>query len=116
MAAIAEGQFTATHRYARIAERKVRLVADMIRGMDCDQALEALRFEHKRAARFVEKVLKSAIASANEAEADVGALFIAESRVDPGPIIKRFRPKDRGRAHSIQKRTSHIVVGVAERD
>ena len=107
-----DGQFTATHRYARIADRKARLVGDM----DCDQALEALRFEHKRAARFVEKVLKSAIAAANEAEADVGALFVSEARVDPGPIIKRFRPKDRGRAHSIHKRTSHIVVGVAERD
>lgn len=116
MSTALDGQFTAIHRYARIADRKVRLVVDMIRDMDCDQALEALRFEHKRAARFVEKVLKSAIAAANEAEANVNALYISEARVDPGPIIKRFRPKDRGRAHSIHKRTSHIVVGVAERD
>lgn len=109
-------RWQAMHRYARIAERKARLVADMIRGMDCDQALEALRFEHKRGARFIDKVLRSAMANANEQEANMGRLFVAEARIDSGPIIKRFRPKDRGRAHSIQKRTSHIVIGVAERD
>ncbi len=108
--------WTAIHRYARISERKVRLVADMIRGLPCDQAVEILRFTHKRAAVMVDRVLKSAMATANEQEATMNKLVVSEARVDGGPIIKRFRPKDRGRAHSIQKRTSHIVVAVDEKE
>ncbi len=107
--------WTAKHRYARISARKARLLADLIRGRDCDHALGLLQFSPKRAAVMVDKVLRSAMASANEAEAKMGELFVAEARIDDGPIIKRFRPKDRGRAHPIQKRTSHIVVSVAER-
>lgn len=109
-----QSDFVALHRYARISERKARLVARMINGMPCDQALETLRFTHKRASMFVKKVLQSAMANANEREANMNRLFVSEARVDPGPIIKRFRPKDRGRAHSIQKRTSHIIIGVSE--
>lgn len=105
----------ATHRYARISERKARLVADLIRGRRCDEALAQLKFTPKRAADFLNRVLKSAMANANEAEATMNALFVSEARVDPGPIIKRFRPKDRGRAHPIQKRTCHITIGVDER-
>lgn len=107
--------WTAKHRYARISERKTRLVADMIRGMNCNQAVELLKFTHKRAAVMVNRVLQSAMASANEQEAAMNALYVSEARVDPGPIIKRWHPKDRGRAHPIQKRTSHIVISVAER-
>lgn len=107
--------WTAKHRYARISERKTRLVADMIRGMNCNQAVELLKFTHKRAAVMVNRVLQSAMASANEQEAAMNELFVSEARVDPGPIIKRWHPKDRGRAHPIQKRTSHIVISVAER-
>lgn len=107
--------WTAKHRYARISERKVRLVADMIRGLDCDQAVQLLGFTHKRAAHMINRVLKSAMASANEQEATMSKLYVAGARVDPGPIIKRFRPKDRGRAHPIQKRTSHIVISIDER-
>ena len=105
----------ATHRYARIAERKARLVADLIRGLPCDEAVQVLRFEHRRAASMIDRVLKSAMASANEAEAAMPRLYVSESRVDAGPIIKRFHPKDRGRAHSIFKRTSHIIVAVDEK-
>ncbi|MFO0840049.1 MAG: 50S ribosomal protein L22 [Phycisphaerae bacterium] len=105
----------AIHRYARVSERKVRLVADLIRGRRCDDALELLRFTNKRAAKMVDKVLRSAMANANEQEAAMNRLFVADAHADPGPIIKRFRPKDRGRAHPIQKRTSHIVVAVDER-
>jgi large subunit ribosomal protein L22 len=105
----------ATHRYARISERKARLVADLIRGRHCDEALALLKFTHKRAAVMVTKVLKSAMAAANEDEAAMNRLYITDARVDPGPIIKRFRAKDRGRAHPIQKRTSHITVAVDER-
>lgn len=105
----------AKHRYARIAERKARLVVDMIRGLPCDQALAVLQFTHRRASGMIDRVLRSAMANANEGEASMGRLYVSEARVDPGPIIKRFRPKDRGRAHAIQKRTSHIVVAVDER-
>jgi large subunit ribosomal protein L22 len=105
----------ATHRYARIADRKARLVVDLIRGRGCDEAVALLKFTHKRAARMVDKVLKSAMSNANEQEASMNKLYVAEARVDPGPIIKRFRAKDRGRAHSIHKRTSHITVSVDER-
>lgn len=108
--------WTAKHRYARIAERKARLVADLIRGLPCDEAVEVLRFTHKRGASFVTRVLQSAMANANEQEATMGKLYVAEARVDEGPIIKRFQPKDRGRAHPIQKRTSHIIVTVDERN
>ncbi len=107
--------WVAKHRFARIAERKARLVIDMIRGRRCDEAVELLRFTHKRAAKLVDKVLRSAMATANEQEATMNKLYISEARVDAGPIIKRFQPKDRGRAHSIYKRTSHILVTVDEK-
>jgi len=106
----------AKHTYARIAERKARLVVDLIRGMRCDEALEVLRFTHKRAAPMVDRVLKSAMASANEAEAPMSRLYVSEARVDAGPVIKRFRPKDRGRAHAIHKKTSHIIIAVDEKE
>jgi len=105
----------AKHRYARISERKVRLVADLIRGRRCDEAVDLLRYTPKRAAVLVDKVLKSAMANANEQEAAMSKLYVSEARVDSGPIIKRFRPKDRGRAHAIQKRTSHIIIAVDEK-
>ena len=107
--------WTATHRFARISERKARLVTQMVRGMDCDQAVELLNFTRKRAAHMVNRVLKSAMSNANEQEAAMSRLFVSEARVDSGPIIKRYRPKDRGRAHPIQKRTSHIIISVDER-
>ena len=106
--------WTATHRYARISERKARLAADMIRGRACDEALAMLQFTHKRAKVFVDRVLRSAMANGDEQKADVKRLFVREVRVDQGPIIKRFQPKDRGRAHPIQKRTCHITIGVEE--
>jgi len=103
-----------THRYARISARKVRLMADLIRGREVQDAMNILRFTPNRAAGMVSKVLASAIANANEAEADVEQLYVQEARVDEGPTMKRFQPKDRGRAHSIRKRTSHIIVVVEE--
>jgi len=103
------------HRYARISARKVRLMADMVRGMQVQEALNVLKFSPQRAAGMVSKVLTSAIANANENEADLNRLVVSETRVDEGPTMKRFQPKDRGRAHPINKRTSHIVVVVEER-
>jgi large subunit ribosomal protein L22 len=106
--------YVSKFNYARISPRKVRLVADMIRGKSLDEALNLLTFSKKRAAVMVKKTLQAAVADAEEQDADVTALYVSESRVDEGPTIKRWRPKDRGRAHPINKRTSHIVVGVEE--
>lgn len=106
--------WTSKHRYARISPRKARLVTELIQGRHVNDALDTLRFTHKRASVLVEKVLRAAMADAGEREADVNALFVVEARVDEGPTIKRFQPKDRGRAHPIMKRTSHIVVTVDE--
>ena len=104
----------ARHRYARISSRKARLIADMIRGRDVQDALNLLKFTPNRAAVMVSKVLTSAVANANEDEADVDRLFVDRAFVDEGPTIKRWRPKDRGRAHPIKKRTSHITVVVEQ--
>ncbi len=104
----------AIHKYARISPRKVRLVADLIRGRGVQDALNLLKFSPNRAAVMVSKVLTSAIANANEAEANVEALIVDRAFVDEGPTIKRFQPKDRGRANPIMKRTSHITVVVEQ--
>ena len=102
----------AVHKYARISSRKARLAADVIRGRDVQDALNVLKFMPHRAAGMVAKVLTSAVANANEAEADVDRLWVRAASVDEGPTMKRFRPKDRGRSHPIMKRTSHITVEV----
>ena len=107
--------WSAKHRFAKIAPRKVKLLIDLIRGRSCAAAMDQLRFNPKRGARMVERVLKSAMVNADEQEADMRALVVAEARVDCGPFYNRWRPKDRGRAHPILKRTSHIVIGVTER-
>ena len=104
----------AKHRYARISPRKVRLVTNLICGRDVQDALNILKFTPNRAAAMVSKVLGSAIANANEAEAEVEGLYVDRAFVDEGPTIKRWRPKDRGRAHPIAKRTSHITVVVEQ--
>ena len=109
-------EYKASHRFARIAPRKARLVADLIRGRSVDDAMVQLEMSKKRAAWFMKAVLKSAIANAEEQEAMVQNLIVSESRVDEGPTIKRFQPKDRGRAHPINKRTSHIHIAVDERN
>jgi large subunit ribosomal protein L22 len=112
---LSEGQYRAVHRYARVSPRKARLVADLIRGQHVNTAQDILRFTPKRASGLISKVLKSAIANANEREADVRRLVVAEARIDAGPYFRRWRPKDRGRAHQILKKTSHIIVVVEQR-
>lgn len=109
-----ERSWFASHRYARIAPRKTRLVIDLIRGLRCDEAVEQLRFNKRRAAVFISEVLKSAMVNADEQEADMSRLVIKGARVDGGPYQRRWRPKDRGRVHPIAKRTSHILITVAE--
>ena len=108
-------RFTTVSRFQRSSPSKSRLVADMIRGRRVDEADTLLSFSPRRAAVMVRKALRTAIADAEAHDVPVDRLYVAESRVDEGVIIKRFHPKDRGRAHPIQKKTSHIVVGVEER-
>lgn len=108
--------WSAIHKYARISPRKVRLVADLIRGRGVQDALNLLKFSPNRAAVMVSKVLTSAIANANEAEANVEDLVVDRAFVDEGPTIKRFQPKDRGRANPIMKRTSHITIVVEQEE
>ena len=102
-------------RAQRGSARKTGLVAAMVRGKRVDKALDMLTFTTKRAAVNVKKALQAAIAQAETADADVTRLFVTEARVDKGQIIKRFQPKDRGRAHSIHKPLSHITISVEER-
>ena len=108
-------RFESKVRYHRGSPRKARLIADLVRGKSVDQALNLLTFSPKRAADNVRKALAAAIADAEQFEADVTKLFVSVSTVDEGPTMKRFQPKDRGRAHPIMKRSSHITIGVEER-
>ncbi len=107
-------RFVSVARFQRSSPRKAALLAELIRGRSVVHAEDQLRASPKRAAKMVLKALRAAIADAEQADADVAALVVSESRVNSGLIIKRFQPKDRGRAHAIQKKTSHIIVGVEE--
>ncbi len=106
--------FVSTWRFAKIAPRKARLVADLIRGKSVDEAFDLLKFSKKRAAVMIVKVLKAAVASADSQQVNVSNLYVAESFCDAGPIIKRMMPKDRGKSYRILKRTSHITVAVSD--
>jgi large subunit ribosomal protein L22 len=110
--------YAAKHRFARIAPRKARLIMDLVRGRDVDDAISLLKFSKQRASGMVEKVIRSAVANAAEQETaqSRNALYVARAWVDPGPVIKRFQPKDRGKAYAIMKRTSHLCVEVDERE
>jgi len=110
--------YEAKHRFARISPRKARLVMDLVRGRDVDDAIAMLKFSKQRVSGMIEKVIRSAVANANEQEtANIrNTLYVAKAWVDPGPVIKRFQPKDRGKAYPINKRTSHLVVTVDERE
>lgn len=104
-------QAKAVLRYARVAPRKARLVVDLIRGKQAGEALAALKFMPRRAARVVEKTLKSVIANAQQKEiGDVDDLWVSQAYVDGGPVMKRVQPAPQGRAHMIRKRTSHITL------
>jgi large subunit ribosomal protein L22 len=103
-------------RYARISPQKARLIADQIRGLPVDKALQDLTFSTKKAAKMVKQVLESAIANAEHNEgADIDELKVSTVFVDEGPTMKRIRPRAKGRAYRILKRTSHITVMVADR-
>ncbi|MEM6553469.1 MAG: 50S ribosomal protein L22 [Planctomycetota bacterium] len=106
--------YTNVHRTARISPLKARPVANLIKGKPAAEAQDILAMSKLRAAVFLSKALDAALANADQAEADVRRLIVSDARVDSGPTIKRFQPKDRGRAHPILKRTSHITVSVDE--
>ena len=108
-------QATAKLRYARISAQKGRLVADQIRGLPVELALEVLQFSKKKGADLMKKVLDSAIANAENNEgADVDELKVTAVMVDEGPTMKRIRARAKGRASRILKRTSHITVAVGD--
>ncbi len=108
-------EYKATHRFADMNARKVRPYATLIRGRRVDEALELLRFLPNRSARLLEAVLKSALGNAEDRGArHIDDLFVSESRVDGGPIMKRIQPRARGTAYPIKKRLSHIHIKLAD--
>ena len=106
----------ATAKMVRVSARKVRLVLDAIRGKSVSEAFAILKFTPRGAASDVEKVLKSAVANAeNNFDLDRASLVVSEAFANEGPTLKRFRPRAKGSASPINKRTSHITVVVTER-
>jgi large subunit ribosomal protein L22 len=113
-------EFVSSHRFARISPPKVRLVMNQVRGMKVDEAMQLLKFSTRRGAHFIDKVLKSAVANADhklneglledDQDFDLEDLYIHEAFVDVGPSFKRWRPRARGMAYPIIKRTSHISI------
>lgn len=104
-------------RNARIAPRKVQIVLDLIRGKDYELAMAIVKNTPKAASEYLEKLLKSAAANAeNNHNMDKNNLYVSECFVCPGPIIKRIRPRAQGRAYRIYKRTSHITVVLKEKE
>ncbi len=108
-------QAEAKLKTARLSAQKARLVADQIRGLHVEKALNLLTFSTKKGAGLIKKILESAIANAeNNAGADVDELKVSAIQVNEGQSMKRIRPRAKGRANRITKRTSHIIVTVAE--
>ena len=112
--------FESTHKFARISPRKVRPIADLVRGKFVDEALDILRYQPQRGARMLERVIKTALANAQDPDQNPGRivdehnLFISSVSVDNGPMFKRLRPRARGMAFLVKKRMSHIKVAIEE--
>ena len=105
----------AIHRYARSSAQKARLVADQVRGLPVQKALDLLQFSPRKAAALIRKVLLSAIANAEHNQSlDIDDLVVSKIMVDEGPSLKRIMPRAKGRADRFVKRTSHITVVVAD--
>lgn len=108
--------YSSTHRHVRMSARKIRLIADMIRGKFADEALDILKYQPQRGARLLEKVLKSALGNAQDPDQNPGKtvrveqLVVVDARIDGGPMFKRIRPVSRGMAYMIKRRMSHITV------
>ena len=118
----AKPRFTARLQYARISARKMRYVVDLIRGKDYNSAIAILRSCSKRGAPFCKKLLESAFGNAadiintKQLEVDVNKLHLVEARVDPGPIIKRWRASSQRRPTMIKKRLCHVIFTLEERE
>ncbi|HTN73785.1 MAG TPA: 50S ribosomal protein L22 [Pirellulaceae bacterium] len=114
--------FRASHKGVRISPRKVRALADLIRGKFADEAIDILKYMPHRGARLLEKVLRSALGNAQDPDQNQGKtvnierLVVTDARVDGGPTFKRIQPRARGMAMSILKRTSHIHVALSDLD
>ena len=105
----------AVAKYMRVSPQKVRMLVDAVKGKPVETGLTSLKFMPQKAARIVEKVVRSAVANADQnPDIDVDALVIRNITVDGGPTMKRWRPRARGRATRILKRTAHITVVLAE--
>ena len=106
----------ATLKYARISSRKVKIVADLIKGKDIDEALAIVKYTPKASSEIIEKLLKSAIANAeNNNGMNRDNLYVAACYADKGPTMKRIQPRAQGRAYRIEKRTSHITIVLDEK-
>lgn len=104
-------------KHVRVAPRKARMVMDLIRGKDLNEALNILRFTPRSSSKVIEKVLLSAAANAqNNYNMDEESLYVSECYVNEGPTLKRFRPRAMGRAGMIRKRTSHITIVLKEKE
>lgn len=104
----------AIFKYARLSPRKARRVADLIRGRKAGEALTSLKFMPYRGAQFVAKVLRSAMANAEQKNADAEAMKVSKVLVDEGPVLKRMLPRAQGRANVIKKKMSHITVYLSD--
>lgn len=112
-------EFRARHKWIDLSPQKARLVADVVRGLDVQDAIDVLKFMPQRASLYVSKAVRSALANAREYKGDpkpdVDRLFVKGVAVDGGPTLKRIRPRAYGRAHRRLRRTSHITIVLAER-
>ena len=107
----------ATLNFARISPRKVKVVADLIRGKDVNEAISIVKFTPKASSEIIEKLLKSAMANAeNNHNMDSKNLYVAEIYANQGPTLKRIRPAAKGSASRIRKRTSHITIKLREKE
>ena len=107
----------ASARFSRIAPRKARMIADLVRGRDAAEAIQLLQFTQKSGAPVIKKIIESAVANAQQDGADVDVLFVSKATVDKAPnkFNRRWRPRAMGRATRITKGVSHIVIELDER-
>ncbi|HWU42621.1 MAG TPA: 50S ribosomal protein L22 [Bdellovibrio sp.] len=106
----------ASLKYARVGAQKARLVVDLVRGKDVNEAIKTLTFLNKKTAGMVKKLIESAVANAEYKKVmDVDNLIVKAIWVDQGPVLKRFRPRAQGRAFGVRKKTSHINVVLEEK-
>ncbi len=106
----------ASLQQARVGAQKARLVADLVRGKNVNEAVKTLTFLNKKSALMIKKLIESAVANADYKKVmDVDNLYVKSIWVDQGPVLKRFRPRAQGRAFGVRKKTSHINVVLEER-